>query len=160
MSAQTSYTIKQGKAYAGLLYDLAPHNIISRAVEPSAGIDFGVAVTRGTDADKQIDFAGSADFLGITVRSLENEGAANTGDLNYSQYKTAAVLREGYIWVVCPAGCVPGDDVKYTDGTGVLDAGAAGAGETQLDGASWETTAAAGELAVLRLDTSAVTAGS
>jgi hypothetical protein len=47
----------------------------------------------------------------------------------------------------------------YTDGTGVLDSGAAGASETQLDGATWETTAAAGELAVIRLNTSAVTAG-
>lgn len=159
MSAQTSYSINQGKAYAGLVYAQAPHDIISRAVETAAGIGFGVAVARGTDADRQIDLAGSASFLGITIRSLEKEGAANTGAIKWNETETAGVMRKGYIWAVCPAGCVPGDAVKYTDSTGVLDAGAAGAGETQLDGASWETTAAAGELAVIRLETSAVTAG-
>lgn len=159
MSAQTSYSINQGKAYAGLIYAQAPHDIVSRAVETAAGIGFGVAVTRGTDADRQIDLAGSASFLGITIRSLEHEGAANTGAIKWDETETAGVMRKGYIWAVCPAGCVPGDAVKYTDGTGVLNAGAAGADETQLDGATWETTAAAGELAVIRLETSAVTAG-
>jgi len=158
MSAQTSYSIGIRAALAGLLYAQAPHDIVSRAVETVAGIGFGVAVTRGTDADKQIDLAGSADFLGITIRSLEQEGG-EAAAIQWDQYETAGVMREGYIWAVCPAGCVPGNAVKYTDGTGVLDAGAAGAGETQLDGATWETTAAAGELAVIRLETSAVTAG-
>ena len=32
--------------------------------------------------------------------------------------------------------------------------------KTTLDGATWETTASAGELAVIRIQTSAVTAGS
>lgn len=159
MSAQTSYTIYQGKAYAGLIYAQAPHDIVSRSVETVAGIAFGVAVTRGTDPDKQIVPAGATDFLGITIRSLENEGAINTGNINWAQYQTAGVLREGYIWAVCPTGCVPGDLVNYVDGTGVLDSGAAGVGETQLDGATWETTAAAGELAVIRLESSATTAG-
>ena len=31
MSAQTSYDIRQGKAYAGLIYAQAPHDIVSRA---------------------------------------------------------------------------------------------------------------------------------
>lgn len=159
MSAQLSYNINQGKAYAGLIYALAPNDIVSRSVEPAAGIGFGVAVTRGTDPDTQVKFGGSASFLGITIRSLEHEGAANTGAIKWSQNQTAGVMREGYIWAVCPTGCVPGDAVNYADGTGVLDSGAATTGNTQLDGATWETTAAAGELAVIRLETSAVTAG-
>lgn len=159
MSAQLSYNINQGNAYAGLIYALAPHNIASRSVEPSAGIGFGVAVTRGTDADNQIDFAGSASFLGITIRSLENEGTANTGAINWAENQTAGVMRNGHIWAVCPTGCLPGDLVNYVDGTGVLDSGVAVAGETQLDGATWETTAAAGELSVIRLESTAVTAG-
>jgi hypothetical protein len=160
MSAQLAYSINQGKAYAGLIYALAPHNIVSRSVEPAAGIAFGVAVTRGTDVDNQTTFAASASFIGITVRSLENEGVANTGAINWAQNQTAAIMRAGYIWAICPTGCVPGNPVNYVDGTGVLDSGAAGVGETQLDGATWETTAAAGELGVIRLETTAVTAGS
>ena len=158
MPAQTSYSIRQGKAYAGLIYAQAPHDIVSRAVETAAGVAFGVAVTRGTDADKQIVPAASADFLGITIRSLEKEGGT-AGAIQWNAKETAGVMRSGYIWAVCPTGCVPGDAVNYADGTGVLDSGAAGAGSTSLDGASWETTAVAGELAVVRLSTSAVTAG-
>ena len=158
MSAQTSYDIRQDKAYAGLIYAQAPHDIVSRSVETVAGIGFGVAVTRGTDADKQIVPAASADFLGVTIRSLEQEGG-EAGAIKWDVKETAGVMRSGYIWAVCPTGCVPGDAVNYADGTGVLDSGAAGAGSTSLDGASWETTAVAGELAVVRLSTSAVTAG-
>lgn len=160
MSVQTSYTINQPVAYAGLIYAQAPHDIFSLAVETAAGIDFAVAVTRGSDADEQCVLATSASFLGITIRSLERESSANTGAVKYEQYETAGIMRKGYIWASCPTGCNPGDAVKYTDGTGVLDSGAAGVGETQLDGATWETTAAAGELAVIRLDSEAVTAGS
>ena len=159
MSAQTSYDIRQDKAYAGLIYAQAPHDIVSRAVETAGGIAFGVAVTRGTDADKQIVPAASADFLGITIRSLEKEGGT-AGAIQWNAKETAGVMRSGYIWAVCPTGCVPGDAVNYADGTGVLDSGAAGIGSTNLVGSTWETTAVAGELAVLRLNTSAVTAGS
>jgi hypothetical protein len=158
MSAQTSYDIRQGKAYAGLIYAQAPHDIVSRAVETAAGIGFGVAVTRGTDPDKQIVLAASADFLGIAIRSLEKEGGT-AGDIQWNVKETAGIMRSGYIWAVCPTGCVPGNAVNYADGTGVLDSGAAGVGETSLDGATWETTASAGELGVVRLSTSAVTAG-
>ncbi len=158
MSAQTSYSIKQPKAYAGLVYAQAPHDIVSRDVETVAGIGFGVVVSRGTNKERQI-VAGGTDFLGITIRSLDKEGAANTGAIQWNEKEAAGILRDGYIWAVCPAGCNPGDAVKYTDATGVLDAGAAAAGETQLDGAQWETVAAAGELAVIRIDSSATTAG-
>jgi len=159
MSAQTSYDIRQGKAYAGLIFAQAPHDIVSRAVETAGGIAFGVAVTRGTDADKQIVPAASADFLGITIRSLEKEGGT-AGAIQWNAKETAGVMRSGYIWAVCPTGCVPGDPVSYADGTGVLDSGDAGIGSTNLVGSAWETTAVAGELAVVRLSTSAVTAGS
>ncbi len=158
MSAQTSYSIKQPKAYAGLVYAQAPHDIVSRDVETVAGIGFGVVVSRGTNKERQV-VAGGTDFLGITIRSLDKEGAANTGAIQWNEKEAAGILRDGYIWAVCPTGCNPGDTVKYADATGVLDAGAAGAGETQLDGAQWETVAAAGELAVIRIDSSATTAG-
>lgn len=160
MSAQTSYTINQPVAYAGLIYAQAPHDIFSLSVETVAGIDFAVAVKRGTDLERQCDLAGSADFIGITIRSLDREGVVNTGAIKYNENETAGVMRKGYVWAVCPAGCNPGDAVKYTDDTGVLDAGSAGVGETQLDGATWETVASAGELAVVRLESEAVTAGS
>lgn len=158
MSAQTSYDINQGKALAGLIYALAPHNIISRSVETTTGIEFARAVSRGTDADNQTVVGGNS-FLGITIRSLENEGAAETGALKLEQNQTAGIMVEGYVWAVCPTGCVPGDAVNYNTTTGVLDSGAPVAGENSLDDASWETTAAAGELAVIRITGRSTTAG-
>lgn len=150
MTAQTSYAINQGIAYAGQLFALGDQDIVSRDVE-STTIEFGLAVSRGTDADKQAVLGGAA-FLGISVRSLEREGAASTGETSYSQGETAGILRKGYIWAICPTGCVPGDQVNYNTTTGALDSGAAGAGETDIAGATWETTTAAGQLGVVRLD--------
>lgn len=159
MSAQLTYTSKQPKAYAGLIYALHPDHIDSRSVETAAGIEFGRAVSRGTDLENQC-VVGGTDFLGITVRSLDREGQANTGEVIYSQYETAAIMRFGYIWVNLPAGGSPGDAVKYNNTTGVIDIGTAGAGETQLDGASLETEVAAGALGVIRLQNTNTTAGS
>tara|TARA_R110000822_G_scaffold84867_3_gene199039 strand:- start:17527 stop:18006 length:480 start_codon:yes stop_codon:yes gene_type:complete len=158
MSAQLSYSINHAIAFAGGLYALGNHEISSRDVETAAGANFGIAVSRGTDKDNQAVIGGATGFLGITVRDLARESASDN-TVQYSQYETAGVLRKGSIWAVCPTGCVPGDSVNYVDATGVLDSGAAVAGETQLDGASWESTAAAGELAILRIETSATTAG-
>lgn len=158
MSAQTSYSIKQPVAYAGMIYAQAPHDIVSKSVETVAGIGFGVAVSRGTDKDRQIVLGGTA-FTGITIRSLDKEGAASTAAVKWNETETAGVMRSGYIWAICPSGCNPGDKVNYVNATGVIDSGTASAGETQLDGAQWDTTAAAGELAVIRLSTLNTTAG-
>jgi hypothetical protein len=152
MSAQISYSINQPVAYAGLVYAQAPSDIISRSVETVAGIPFGVVVSRGTDADTQALLGGAlVDFLGITIRSLDREGAANTGDVQYSETETAGIMRYGYVWALCPTGCVPGDTVNYTIATGVLDSGTAAGGEAQVAGAQWDTTSAAGELGVIRI---------
>ena len=159
MSAQTSYSLTQPVAYAGLIYALHPHQIDSRAVETAAGIGFGLAVSRGTDLEKQCVLGGTA-FLGITVRSLDREADDAAGAIEYSQYETAAIMRQGYIWATLPAGGNPGDAILYNNTTGVLDVGTAGAGETQLDGATLETVTAAGELGVIRLENTNTTAGS
>lgn len=152
MVAQTSYSIKQPIAYAGGIYGLAPREVISRDVETVAGIAFGVVVSRGSDPDRQCLLGGTASILGVTVRSLDREGAINSGDIEYAETETAAIMREGYIWAVCPTGCVPGDAVNFVEATGVLDSGApAGVTETGLDDCFWDSTAAAGELAVLRV---------
>ena len=160
MSAQTSYSLAQAKAYAGGIFALATNEISSRAVEGVAGFGFGVAVSRGTDKEKQAVVGGATGFLGIAVRDLGREGAANTGDIKYSETETAGIMRHGSIWAICPSGAVPGDLVNYVDATGVLDSGVAVVGETQLDGATWETTTVAGELGVIRIETTSTTAGS
>lgn len=157
MSAQTAYSLAQAIAVAGLIYAQHPHQIDSRSAE-SGPIAIGIAVSRGTDKDKQCVKGGTA-FLGISVRALDQEGAANTGAIAWETTETVPILRDGYIWAVCSDGCVPGNAVNYVNATGVLGAGAAVAGETNLLGGTWETTASAGGLAVLRLNSTLTSAG-
>lgn len=152
MSAQTSYAINQPTAYAGLIYGQAPKDIISRDVETAAGIPFAVVVSRGTDADRQCLLGGTDNILGVTVRALDREADDAAGAIEYAENETAAIMRDGHIWAVCPTGCVPGDPVNFVEATGVLDSGApAGVGETGLDDCFWDSTAAAGGLAVIRV---------
>lgn len=148
MTAQTSYSINQRVSLAGVVYAQAPHDIISRAAEGT--IPFGVVVSRGTDKNAQA-VVGGTEPLGVSVRFLDTEGAINTGAIDIKDTVTAAIIRDGYIWVAVPSGCTAGDVVSYNTTTGVIDAGAPGAGEAALDGAFFDSSAAAGELAVLRL---------
>lgn len=152
MVAQTSYEINTDAAFAGQIVNLAPRDVISRSVETVAGIAFGVIVSRGTDADNQCLLGGTDNILGVTLRSLDIEGAINTGAIKYNETDTAAIMRDGYVYAVCPTGCVPGDPVNFVEATGVLDSGApSGTGETGLDDCFWDSTTAAGEIGILRV---------
>jgi hypothetical protein len=159
MSAQTSYTLAQRVALAGMIYGMSPRDIVSRSCETVAGAAVGIAMSRGTDKENQVVIGGT-DYAGVSVRSLEGEGAANTAILAFSENDTVPLMREGYIWIVCPTGCNPGDAANYVDATGVIDSGAAAANETNLLGAEWDSVAGAGELAVLRLGSMSTSAGS
>ncbi len=153
MSAQTSYAINQAVAYAGLIFAQAPKDVISRDVETAAGIPFAVVVSRGTDKDRQCLLGGTTGILGITVRSLDREADDAAGAIEYAENETAAIMREGCIWAVCPTGCVPGDAVNFVEATGVLDSGApADTTETALDDCYWDSTAAAGALGIIRVN--------
>lgn len=152
MSAQLAYSINIRTALAGMLVAVHNHDIVSRSLETVAGSAFGIVVSRGTDKDSQAVIGGTTGVLGITIRALDREGAANTGLIQYNEKETLAILRDGYIHAVCPTGCNPGDPVNYVEATGVLDSGApSGTGETALDDCFWDSTASAGELAVLRV---------
>ncbi len=155
MSAQTSYLINQAIALAGMIADLGFQE--RRSFIAEGPVDFGIAVSGGTDKEKQV-IAGGTDFYGISYRSIEREGQAN-GTINYLDKDTVGVLREGYIWVTLAVGAAVGASIKYTNATGALSTGAAVAGETQLDDARLETVVLAGELGLVRLAGISTTAG-
>lgn len=161
MSAQTSYDLSLVKGYPGLIYAQAPSDIVSRAVETVAGIPFGVAVSRGTDKETQCVIGGT-DFLGIAIRSLDKEGAANTGAIQWNETEAAGILRYGYIWVISTFTSAVGQGVIYNNTTGAIRSdgtGPAGAGETLLDGATFETSSSAASLSLIRIDSAKTTAG-
>ena len=132
MSAQTSYTRIQDERIHGSLSGFNDNEIESGNAEVAIAV--GIAVTRGTN-ERQVIIAADADFLGLAIRDLSKEGAANTAVIDYSIEDNVSVLRSGRISLTCVSGCTAGDVVNYNDTTGIVDAGAPVAGETAIGGA-------------------------
>ncbi len=141
-SVQTTYADNITNALVGALSNMEHANLISRTVEDSGGIDFGLAVMQGSD-DKGCIVGDGTAFLGVTVRTQSIEdGAAD----DFAFKETARIITKGIIWVANSGGVVAGDPVI------ALAAGALGTSTASLiAGARWDTTAADGELAQLRL---------
>nr|WP_313974106.1 hypothetical protein [uncultured Psychrobacter sp.] len=139
-----AYKAEQDAGIAGAIVNTENKNIISRTVEDAAGIAFGLAVAQGTN-DKGIRAVTTGDtgFVGITVLDR------TAGDLingKFVQYESARVLEEGVIWVEVTAAVKAGDAAAVDLATGKFNkAGAA------MAGARFETSAASGGLAQLRL---------
>ena len=148
MSAQNSYTQTQDARIHGSLSGLNDNEIESGAAEVAIAV--GIAVTRGTN-ERQVIIAADADFLGLAIRDLSREGVINTAVIDYAIEDNVSVLRSGRISLTCVSGCSAGDLVNYNDTTGIVDAGAATAGETLIGGATWETTTAVGEVGIVRI---------
>ena len=156
MSVQDSYTVNHAVGFEGGVVDMSLHNIISKIAEGS-DIAPGLAVTRGTgDNQANLPSATGEDFMGITTSTTA--GQANGLDVfTYEENSAMNVLDEGRIYVICEDGCVPGDDVffRHTTGTGTVigafrtDADTATA--DQITGATFESTAAVGAIAIVKL---------
>lgn len=158
MAVQSTYVNTMAAAYAGMIANTEPNNLISKEVETAAGIGFAVPVIQGT-ADDQCDVvAASTDvIIGITVRDQSTDGD------DFDQYDNALVMQRGVMWVtVTDAGGVAAGDavwVKVSDST-FSNADAGSDGSIKLNGARWETSAANAALAQIRFDTNdGVTAG-
>jgi len=150
MVVQNTYLSEMAAAYAGMVANTEPNNLISREVETSAGVGFGIPVIQGT-ADNQCDVvAASTDaVIGITVRDQ------STTDDKFALADSALLMRNGVIWaeVSDAGGVVAGDPVwvKVSDGT-FSNADAGTNGSIQLAGCRWESTAANAALAKIRVD--------
>lgn len=153
MAYNETYRSDPAAALVGMVADTETAEIISRTVETSGGIGFGVPVKQGT-ADRECDVVGDGvtEVIGITVRSQATDPASAD---EYPLGDTAALLRKGVIWVtVTDAGGVdPGDPVwvKLADGT-FSNADVGSDGSIKLAGCRWESTAANGALAKMRVD--------
>ena len=156
MGVQDTYTVDHVVGYEGSVVDSSLKNIISKMVETDTIIP-GIAVVRGT-GDNQVKSptATGADFMGVSVATTA--GQANGSDVfAYEPNSAINLLGFGRIYVLCEDGCVPGDAAffRHTVGTGSV----IGAFRTDLDtdkadeipNATFESTAGAGELAILQL---------
>jgi len=156
MSVQDTYLREHAVGFPGSVVNLGLKNIITKLAEASS-IAPGLAVTRGTlDDQALLATATGADFIGITVSTTA--GQANGSDVfTYAEDDAMNVLDEGEIYVLCEDGCVPGDDVFFRhtiSGNEVLGAfrtDADTADADQIVGATFESTAGAGEIAIVKL---------
>lgn len=140
---QTTYPNDIPVAYAGAIADeQADFNLISRTVEDSGGIAFGLAVIQGTDDDGIVVGDGTG-FLGVTVR----DQSVDPADPNEFAYQDSArIMTKGTIWIANDGGVSAGDPVSV-GADGALGTG----GSVEVAGARWDTTATDGNLAILRL---------
>jgi hypothetical protein len=140
-TVQSTYPDNIRVAVAGMRANEEPCTLISRTVEDAAGIGFGLGVMQGT-LDKGCVVSDGSTLLGVTVRDRSVDPA--TPDL-FAEYASARIMTIGTIWVEVSGAVAAGDSVH------ALAAGALGNdGGTFIENARWDTSAADGELAILR----------
>ena len=154
---QTAYQATLDAAFEGQKTDLGMVDIISKLAE-GGDIDFGRAVVRGTDDGSAIlPSVTGEDFLGVT--EYTTAWAANASDIHlYQQYREMNIVRVGRIWVWTEQAVVPGDPAffRYAAGAGGTVIGrfrkdVDTASADAIPGATFESTAGAGSLAILQL---------
>ena len=141
-TVQSTYADNISAGYAGAIANEEPCVLISRNVEDSGGIAFGLAVMQGTEDKACVVSDGSA-FLGVTVRTQSIEDG--TVD-EFAYQETARIATKGVIWIANSGGVAAGDTVEM-----LADGALGSATLTSIAGARWDTTAIDGELAQLRL---------
>lgn len=141
-TVQSTYADNITAGYKGAIVNTEPRNLISRNVEDSGGIDFGLAVMQGSE-DKGCVVGDGTDFLGVTVRDQSVEAS----DPDTFEYQSSArIMTRGVIWVENSGGVTAGDPVV------ALADGALGTSSSPVvSNARWETTALDGVLTQLRL---------
>jgi hypothetical protein len=158
MPVQTTYQLELDAAFEGQIRDLSLRNKFSKTAEGS-DIAFGRAVVRGTTDEQALLPSSNEDkYIGVTgTTSAWSETAA--GLHLYEQYRTMNIIDYGQIWIYTETAVVPGDDVFYRfiaetaplDVLGRFRNDDSGGNALKIEGATFETTAAAGELAVIKL---------
>lgn len=147
-AVQTSYPTTLRPAVAGMKADMTPEVTISRIVENASGIGFGLAVTQGT-GDRQVRLGGTA-FVGVTL--MDQAVVHLTQQANpdfYPDKDTAVIMQKGTIWVVATTAVTAQAPAYFVPATGAITGDPTG--NTAIPNAVFETSAAQGALAVLKL---------
>jgi len=155
---QTAYEAEHAPAFEGQRSSLVLTNINSKVAEGN-DIAFGRAVVRGTDDNQaQLPSATGEDFMGVTeMTSAWSE--REDGEHVYRENQEMNIIDFGDVWVYTEQAVVPGDPVFFrhtaavapNDVVGRFRKDADTANADQIPGATFETTAAAGELARIHL---------
>lgn len=145
---QSSYTDTIAKFLAGGRLSLYGKYATKIA---EGDISFGYAVIRGTDTEDQAKVGCGPTCIGISMRSQVSE-RDDSGIDKIHDKQPFEILKDG-MTIASPSNAVtPGMAVCANNTTGRLKGGVAGAGETQLKGCVWESTAAENGLAKLTVN--------
>lgn len=144
MAVQTTYSSNISAGVIGAQATELPATIISRNVETAAGLAFGVAAAQGTADKGVIAFTTGGKFVGITLR---DESAF--GDGLFPQNSEARIITKGDVWVTASVAVAAGDAVYLVAATGLFTN--VSTSNVAIPNARFDTTAAAGALAVVRL---------
>jgi len=143
-------TILTDVGVAGGIADMSAANLLSRTVEDSAGIAFGLPVKQGTNDHGCTAGLAAGNFIGITV--------AESPKSQFNQYDDARVMDFGAIWLTAGGTIAAGDPIMCTAAGVYNKYVATTASNFKLDGYA-ETSASSGALFKLLLNsTNAVAA--
>lgn len=127
---QSTYSEAPAKGFAGMVANGETSNRISRTVEDSAGIGFGVPVYRGSGDHGCTATVGTlASFLGFTIATSAQAPVAGQDADEYQQYDNAAIMTQGAIFVEVTGAVADGAALTVGTGAGAAD----GIGDTAAD---------------------------
>lgn len=150
-SVQPSYTQYMRPAYAGMIADMSPQEIVSKFVQTAGGMGFGVVACQGTADNQVVVSAATIAFIGVSI--LDPARAPTSIPTTANQYENgalAAIMLRGTVWVVAGVTITAGASAGYTPATGAFVLSTT-AGATAIFNGKYDTSAASGALVKLRL---------
>lgn len=147
---QTEYQDYMPEGYEGAVANMRPRDFLSRTCEDTGYTRFGRAVAKGTtDRTVTTNLTGATSIVGVTVL---DRGARVNADLTvegFAQYDTARIAAKGSVWVIASV-AVQADQPAYVT---VANPGVfTNVVGTNIRVGKFETSAGAGELAILNID--------
>jgi hypothetical protein len=152
MAVQTTYNETMVAGRAGAIVNTEPRTLISRTVEDAAGVALGLVVQQGAADDgctAVLTGMTASTYVGVTV--LDRSRPAADAPDTFGQYESARIMRSGVVWVTASGAVAAGDDATVTLATGAIGTAAVAAGVIAIPDARWDSSAADGEIAKLRL---------
>lgn len=148
---QSTYANTQGVGLEGGLVNGENWNAFSRTVETVAGIQFGRPVAKGA-ADKGIILHAAAQaFVGVTRRNPAIAPSIGTNGDRYAQYKEAAVLDIGVVWVKVGVGVAANVAANWDTATGLWTGAAVGGTVIACPGCKFDAAGNANDLVPMRI---------
>jgi hypothetical protein len=142
------------KGLPGMEVDINVSSIANYNNGPTFDLAVGIAVAVAPNGLAVLPVIGQP-IAGVTVRHVTFMVSSDMDAMFFPPNAPVPIMESGRIWAYCKDGCNVGDAVKC-DIDGSLSAVS---GAIVVDGARWDSVAAAGEIAILRLNRQWPTAG-